>query len=106
MSLRTVSLLLRTLVVAHFLLTPFSTYSPLQVGIPIFVVFYVSYKCVGGDRHGKTGWFVWAPTRLVSLEEMDFDSGCRELEEMDAREQLRFAEKKQTIGHKVLNFLF
>lgn len=71
----------------------------------IFFCLYGGYKCFGGDRHGKTGWFVWAPTALVSLDEIDFDGGCREMDEMEAREQLKDQRPKNPLS-RVLDYIF
>ncbi|EGF98367.1 uncharacterized protein MELLADRAFT_51018 [Melampsora larici-populina 98AG31] len=55
------------------------------ISLPIFVVFFVVWKTVKG-------------TKLVKIEEMDFETGRRELDEMDAFERSKNVEPTTAFG--------
>lgn len=55
------------------------------VSLPIFVIFFVVWKSVKG-------------TKLVKIEEMDFETGRRELDEMDAYERSKNVEPTTAFG--------
>ncbi|CDZ98638.1 amino acid transporter [Phaffia rhodozyma] len=62
----------------------------------VFFVFWAPWKLWGGERKDATKWF--QPTRMVSLEEMDFETGRRELDEMDIIERELHPEPKGIVA--------
>ncbi|CED82510.1 amino acid transporter [Phaffia rhodozyma] len=74
------------------------------VCILVYVLFYGPWKLWGGER--TTGSFRWLRmTKMVSLEEMDFETGRRELDEMDRVEQEKHPEPTSII-QKIWGWMF
>ncbi|KAL7409528.1 amino acid permease/ SLC12A domain-containing protein [Mrakia frigida] len=73
--------------------------------LPIFGAFCLLYKLFGGAGERSGPRKIFRLTKWVSLEDMDFTTGLRELDEMDAREQLK-KEKPKSWAARVWSALF
>ena len=62
-----------------------------DTALPIFVGCYA-------------GWKLAKKTKFVKLEEMDFVTGMRELDEMEARDEAKF--KPETRWGKIMSYMF
>jgi amino acid transporter len=61
------------------------------VGLLVFAVTYF-------------GWKWTKKTKIVKLENIDFVSGRRELDEMEAADQIRY--KPETLWHRIMSIVF
>ena len=76
--------------------------------IPIFAIIAGGFKYFGGGasapRSGPGG--IFRKTTWVTLENMDFTTGLRELDAMDEREQAKVASVRPTLMTRVFHFMF